>query len=466
MNLSEMYRMMGGDVPPLSPKGGIPKYVKFVPGDIDTGLPPAFFTGTPDIQAATGTKGVDPCLGNLWEHNLSEYDGVAAMFRQMTYQFQYVGRDDPETQWLKAIMERKRKELDGMDRNGRDKHDVILNVKISFRVSVGLKLSVFQDKVLTPIMGWGGPYSAQRVHAAHVGYDYLADDRYMLAHLFDKEGDQIGYLYDFGDKWHHEITVENIFPREQSHGRVEVLEGKGMCPGENMKGSFAYNESLQKYDKMSPAAQAEWKREVLATPNYDTFGKPPSLFDPDAFDLPAASARLAEALSSPNSVRWGAKKYYMPMIPLGDPARAVLKARDLGKGQKYEHTHDGDPTGGFREETTGERKDRRGQTACAQCGNPDASSLKVCSGCRQVMYVPAFYVASAAGWAHGSADVNPLQALLAGASKDPLEGCTQAPVQSQVPPKMIATWKQMPEGRAFQIVVLRFLVFISSSSSR
>jgi hypothetical protein len=33
----------------------------------------------------------------------------------------------------------------------------------------------------------------------------------MLAHLFSKEGDKIGYLYDFGDKWYHVIEVITEF---------------------------------------------------------------------------------------------------------------------------------------------------------------------------------------------------------------------------------------------------------------
>lgn len=35
--------------------------------------------------------------------------------------------------------------------------------------------------------------------------------RYKLAHLFGKEGDKIGYLYDFGDKWYHviEVSIKN-----------------------------------------------------------------------------------------------------------------------------------------------------------------------------------------------------------------------------------------------------------------
>lgn len=34
----------------------------------------------------------------------------------------------------------------------------------------------------------------------------------MLAHLFAKEGDKIGYLYDFGDRWYHEIEVRYFKP--------------------------------------------------------------------------------------------------------------------------------------------------------------------------------------------------------------------------------------------------------------
>lgn len=101
--------------------------------------------------------------------------------------------------------------------------------------------------------------------------------------MFSKEGDAIGYLYDFGDKWHHDIKVctlqsrgthidnmmevEKILPDEESDGQVEVIEAKGMCPGgtslefaaqvlllnsslsENMDGSWSYNKFLQEYDE-------------------------------------------------------------------------------------------------------------------------------------------------------------------------------------------------------------------------
>jgi len=53
----------------------------------------------------------------------------------------------------------------------------------------------------------------------------------------------------------------------------------------------------------------EKRREILDTPNYSDFGKPPALFDPFTFDLAAAQQRLAEALASSKSVRTGAKGF-------------------------------------------------------------------------------------------------------------------------------------------------------------
>ena len=74
--------------------------------------------------------------------------------------------------------------------------------------------------------------------------------RYMLAHIFRKEGDIIGYCYDYGDKWQHELEVritelnfctqkvhlysakiEKILPIDNSDGVVKIIDGKGMCPG-------------------------------------------------------------------------------------------------------------------------------------------------------------------------------------------------------------------------------------------
>jgi len=58
-------------------------------------------------------------------------------------------------------------------------------------------------------LGWVCIPSGQQVSERRCvrPHPLLKHFRYKLAHLFGKEGDQIGYLYDFGDKWYHLIEV-------------------------------------------------------------------------------------------------------------------------------------------------------------------------------------------------------------------------------------------------------------------
>ena len=127
------------------------------------------------------------------------------------------------------------------------------------------------------------------------------------------------------------------------------------------------------------------KREVLECPNYKDFGKPPALFDPAVFDFNAASARLATALASTNSVRSGAKKFTMPIGGThGDALTERMERMHLKEGQSIKK--DWQPENhGFWEETTSNIKDKRRQTVCAACGKPGGSELKTCSGCRQIL---------------------------------------------------------------------------------
>ena len=46
-----------------------------------------------------------------------------------------------------------------------------------------------------------------RLNSRQRGIDFLSEDDYVLAHLVRSPGQRIGYLYDFGDYWPHEILV-------------------------------------------------------------------------------------------------------------------------------------------------------------------------------------------------------------------------------------------------------------------
>ncbi|KAF9565343.1 hypothetical protein CPC08DRAFT_759537 [Agrocybe pediades] len=430
------FKSMGLDTAPKHVgKVRRPKFVKFEQGDRGDFLPDCFFEDPRTWDPEPGPLGQvhawglypyhfddDPVLDEENKKlNWPNFDGVQAAMRKMNYQFKYRGKlPNPETQFMDVLLERKEKQLKNIDLKGLEKRDVLCRISLSgvrdkrgqpriwrrFRVSAGITLSTFQDKAIAPIMGWVrnfhcytftdfrdgalfGPVDMQSVdfvHAAHVGYDYLPDNKYKLAHLFGQEGDQIGYLYDFGDRWMHTIEVLKIFPLEESTGALELIDGKGMCPGENMRGCHQYEEFLKKYDAGSPAEKAKMKREILDSPNYTFFGKAPALFDPDSFNEDEARERLAEALSSSGSVRAGPKKFTMPIMPgalamVDDMENPLVK-----KNQTITKQSDGDGLGQWREITSSGR-DSRKEAVCAQCGKPAAPDvkLKVCGGCRQVM---------------------------------------------------------------------------------
>jgi hypothetical protein len=54
------------------------------------------------------------------------------------------------------------------------------------------------------------------------------------------------YEYDFGDSWHHRITVEKILPPNPAAGRfAECLDGEGACPPEDCGGVWGYADLLK-----------------------------------------------------------------------------------------------------------------------------------------------------------------------------------------------------------------------------
>lgn len=59
-----------------------------------------------------------------------------------------------------------------------------------------------------------------------------------LGEIFTEEGQEYTYIYDFGDKWIHEISVEEI--SEEESDKVVLLNGKGACPPEDCGGPWGY----------------------------------------------------------------------------------------------------------------------------------------------------------------------------------------------------------------------------------
>ena len=113
------------------------------------------------------------------------------------------------------------------------------------------------------------------------------EDEFALADVLVDPGDRLGYLYDFGDHWDHDIKLEKVLPQDAglpATGVPACLAGKGACPPEDCGGPWGYaqlKETLADPSAEDHKAALEW----LGLED-------PSDFDPAAFDLASVNARL------------------------------------------------------------------------------------------------------------------------------------------------------------------------------
>lgn len=96
-----------------------------------------------------------------------------------------------------------------------------------------------------------------------------------LSEIFKKEGQKFIYIYDFGDDWHHKITLEKIVVEKS---RLPVcLAGKGKCPPEDCGGIWGY-ENMKEIMSDNKHPEYEEYMEWLELDKNETW-------DPNEFDL-------------------------------------------------------------------------------------------------------------------------------------------------------------------------------------
>jgi len=77
------------------------------------------------------------------------------------------------------------------------------------------------------------------------GANSLVDDR--KVYLFDVlrvPGDRLRYMYDFGDRWQHVITLKEIRPCAENKPVVQLLAGRNASPPEDYGGCHKLAEAL------------------------------------------------------------------------------------------------------------------------------------------------------------------------------------------------------------------------------
>ncbi len=136
-------------------------------------------------------------------------------------------------------------------------------------------------RVIQTVMGWQDCHihEFQFDDAAYGpkdagGLEDVKDERKVrLNKLIKEEGAHFRYVYDFGDDWEHEITLERIVEPSKATKYPICLDGEGACPPEDCGGIWGY------YDMLQTA-------EDPADPEYeDVVEFLGEAFDPEAFDL-------------------------------------------------------------------------------------------------------------------------------------------------------------------------------------
>jgi hypothetical protein len=111
--------------------------------------------------------------------------------------------------------------------------------------------------------------------------EILDEHKATLQQVAPQQKDMLGYEYDFGDSWDHQITVEKILPPDPAAATVALcLDGARACPPEDCGGPWGYynllkilrNPKHEEHDSMK-----EW------------LGRP---LDPEAFDVEKVNSYL------------------------------------------------------------------------------------------------------------------------------------------------------------------------------
>ncbi len=129
-------------------------------------------------------------------------------------------------------------------------------------------------------------YQAEEQMYEDIDNPDMFDERDYRINKLLKEGDTFEYIYDYGDCWVHEITVEKIISPEDEVYYPICTYGERACPPEDCGGSWGYETLL----------------EILKDPKYEEhehyFEWAGEDFDPDKFDIKETNHMLANIKSN------------------------------------------------------------------------------------------------------------------------------------------------------------------------
>lgn len=121
-----------------------------------------------------------------------------------------------------------------------------------FLVPGGITLKRFHD-ALQAVMGWTDSHLHQfeargilyGTSDREFGFQRVSEGRTTLDQVLRRPRDRMGYEYDFGDSWEHNIVLEEILPPQPDGCYPVILAGKRACPPEDVGGIPGYSRLLE-----------------------------------------------------------------------------------------------------------------------------------------------------------------------------------------------------------------------------
>lgn len=128
---------------------------------------------------------------------------------------------------------------------------------------------------------WSGPYFVTEFDREE-GVAGTAEADARLDQVLHQVGDTLNYTYDFGDEWHHTLTVETVSPLNRSVPDAMCTAAEMACPLEDVGGISEHN-ALVAAHRVDPAL-----------PDVDQYIREwvPDGWDPDAVTLESINTLL------------------------------------------------------------------------------------------------------------------------------------------------------------------------------
>jgi hypothetical protein len=113
--------------------------------------------------------------------------------------------------------------------------------------------------------------------------------------LLRQGGGRVGYIYDYGDDWTHEVRLEKQVALAPGAILPQCLDGKRACPPEDCGGIYGYADIVRMSKDPTFKPEGFSREELLEWVGED--------FDPEAFDPEDVNARFRPARRAPRKPR-------------------------------------------------------------------------------------------------------------------------------------------------------------------